>query len=68
MNIKILVLPLDAMAQDKEAKKMEKKNAKKNTIEKNYKNVLNKKYKDKKTPTTDETFMKNIVYKEVLTP
>jgi ATP-dependent DNA helicase PIF1 len=29
-NIKILVLPLDADAQDGEAKKMEKKNAKKN--------------------------------------
>ena len=47
---------------------MEKKNAKKNTMEKKPKNALNKKDKDKKTPTTDGTFTKNIVYKEVLTP
>jgi ATP-dependent DNA helicase PIF1 len=30
--------------------------------------LLNKKDKDKKTLTTDGTFTKNIVYKEVLTP
>ena len=32
------------------------------------KNVSNKKDKDKKTPIADETFTKNIVFKEVLTP
>jgi len=67
-NIKILALPADAEAQEEEAKNMEKKNAKKNTMEKKPKNALNKKDKDKKTPTTDGTFTKNIVYKEVLTP
>jgi len=32
------------------------------------KNASNKKDKDKKTPIADETFTKNIVFKEVLTP
>ena len=31
------------------------------------KNASNKKDKDKKTPIADETFTKNIVFKEVLT-
>ena len=66
-NIKILALPPDADAQEEEAKKMEKKNAKKNAEKKN-KNALNKKDKDKKTPIVDGTFMKNIIFKEVLTP
>ena len=65
-NIKILALPLDVEAQEEEAKKIEKKNAKKNVKGKN-KNVSNKKDKDKKTPIVDGTFMKNIVFKEVLT-
>jgi ATP-dependent DNA helicase PIF1 len=67
-NIKILALPPDAEAQEEDAKKMEKKNAKKNYVGKKPKNALNKKEKDKRTPTTDGTFTKNIVYKEVLTP
>ena len=32
------------------------------------KNASNKKDKDKKTPITDGTFTKDIVFKEVLTP
>ena len=32
------------------------------------KNTSNKKDKDKKTPIADGTFIKNIVFKEVLTP
>jgi ATP-dependent DNA helicase PIF1 len=35
--------------------------------EKKRKNVLNKRNKDKKTPIVNETFTKNIVFKEVLT-
>ena len=66
-NIKILALSPDADAHEEEAKKMEKKNAKKNAEGKN-KNASNKKDKDKKTPIVDGTFMKNIVFKEVLTP
>ena len=66
-NIKIFTLPPNADAQEEEAKKMEKKNAKKNAEGKN-KNASNKKDKDKKTPIVNETFMKNIVFKEVLTP
>ena len=31
-------------------------------------NASNKKDKDKKTPIADETFTKNIIFKEVLTP
>jgi ATP-dependent DNA helicase PIF1 len=65
---KILALPPDANAQEEEAKKIEKKNAKKNAEGTKNKNVSNRKVKDKKTPIVDETFMKNIVFKEVLTP
>jgi ATP-dependent DNA helicase PIF1 len=32
------------------------------------KNASNKKDKDKKTPIANETFTKNIIFKEVLTP
>jgi hypothetical protein len=32
------------------------------------KNASNKNGKDKKTPIVDETFRKNIIFKEVLTP
>ena len=32
------------------------------------KNASNKKVNDKKTPIVDETFKKNIVFKDVLTP
>jgi ATP-dependent DNA helicase PIF1 len=42
-NIKILALPLDADAQEEEAKKMEKKNAKKNADGKKRKNTSNTK-------------------------
>ncbi|XP_066395672.1 uncharacterized protein [Miscanthus floridulus] len=63
-NIKILALSPNADAQEEEAKKMEKKNAKKNTEKK--KNVSNEKGKDKKTPIVNETFTKNIIFKEVL--
>jgi hypothetical protein len=45
---------------------MEKKIAKKSAEEK--KNASNKKSKDKKTLTEDGTFIKNIIFKEVLTP
>jgi hypothetical protein len=45
---------------------MEKKNAKKNAKGKN-KNASNKKGKDK-ISIVDETFTKNIIFKEVLTP
>jgi ATP-dependent DNA helicase PIF1 len=66
-NIKILALPPDADAQE-ETKKMEKKNAKKNDERNKNKNASNKKDKDKKVPIVDETFTKNIVFKEVLMP
>jgi ATP-dependent DNA helicase PIF1 len=67
-NIKILALPPDGDAQEEKAKNMDKKNAKRNAEGKKPKNTSNKKDKDKKIPTTDGIFTKNIVFKEVLTP
>ena len=47
-------------------KRWRRKNAKKNVEGKKIK-ASNKKGKDKKTPIVNETFTKNIVFKEVLT-
>jgi ATP-dependent DNA helicase PIF1 len=65
-NIKILALPPDAESQE-EAKK-ERKNIIKDGERERNRNASNKKDKDKKIPVVDGTFMKNIVFKEVLTP
>jgi hypothetical protein len=61
-NIKILVKPPDAIEENDHTNKSEKKKGKKNAKAKTKKNE--KKY----IPNGNGTFMKNIVYKEVLTP
>jgi len=61
-NIKILAKPPNAVEEDDDPKKIEKKKGKRNRMEKFKKNE--KKY----IPTRNSTFTKNIVYKEILTP
>ena len=61
-NIKILAKPPNAVEEDDDPKKIEKKKGKRNGKEKLKKNE--KKY----IPTRNSTFTKNIVYKEILTP
>jgi ATP-dependent DNA helicase PIF1 len=64
-NIKILALPLDADAQEEEAKwirKMLKRIPREKT-----KNASNKEGTDMKTPIVDRSFTKNIVFNKVLT-
>jgi len=60
-HIRVLALPPNATVLEEEAKK-EKKNAKKKGKE-----TVNNKIEKKKIPVYNGTFMKNIVYKEVLT-
>jgi hypothetical protein len=64
-NIKILALPPNAVAEEEEAKRQEEKDAKKKAKGKGKQNDPVK--KQKRVLPVNDTYTKNIVYKEVLT-
>jgi hypothetical protein len=64
-NIKILALPPNAEAEEEEARRQENKDAKKKHKGKGKQNGVVK--KQKRVLPVNGTYMKNIVYKEVLT-
>jgi hypothetical protein len=64
-NIKILALLLNAEAEEEEARRQENKDAKKKAKGKGKQNGVVK--KQKRVLPLNDTYMKNIVYKEVLT-
>jgi ATP-dependent DNA helicase PIF1 len=64
-NIKILALPPDVVAEDEEARRKEEKDAKKKAKGKGKQNDPVK--KQKRALPVNDTYTKNIIYKEVLT-
>jgi ATP-dependent DNA helicase PIF1 len=65
MNIKILALPPNAVAEEEEARRKEEKDAKKKAKGKGKQNDPVK--EQKRILPVNDTYTKNIVYKEVLT-